>query len=285
MKMMIVSNFDKPNAAACTEQVYSYLRRLEVLLLMTDDAKRFFVREDICYGSFEEQIQRAELMLVIGGDGTIIHAAKRALGYNKPILGINAGRLGFLAGLEQHELPALDRLVQGNYHIQQRMILEATHHTQQKIQTYYALNDVVLCKGALSRMVDLDVSCEGRFVGSYRADGLIFSTPTGSTAYALSAGGPIIQPEIPSISLTPISPHSLFDRTIVFSADSALTVQPKKMCQSEVFLTPDGETAIRIQDKDQVTIKKSDAVVSMINLSGKSFYEVLNEKLVMRSTD
>ncbi len=283
MNVLIIPNFEKKNAVACTREICHELKRFGGEVLMEEEKKAFVNLPDVCYGRFEEQIRISDVVIAIGGDGTIIHAAKRAVLYDKPVLGVNAGRLGFLAGLEQDEVPLLKKLVEGAYQTENRMMLEVGHHTSEGDHTYFALNDAVISKGALSKMVESKIYCMGRFVTSYRADGIILSTPTGSTAYALSAGGPIVEPSLDSISLTPISPHSLFDRTILFAPDNELLIHTDAEPDTEIYLTIDGEEGIRISPQDRLTVKKSGILVKMIRLKEKPFYEVLNQKLLTRA--
>ena len=162
------------------------------------------------------------------------------------------------------------------------MMLSVVHRSKNGEQIYRALNDAVLSKGALARMIDLNISCKGKGVGSYRADGAIFSTPTGSTAYSLSAGGPVIDPTIDCITLTPVAPHSPFGRTIIFNEQSIISVTPARP-EQEIYLTVDGEQGIPIELGDQVLISKSETSVKLINLTSKLFYQVLNEKLIYGS--
>ena len=283
MNVLIIPNFEKKNTVACTREICHELKRFDAEVLMQEKEKAFVNLPDVCYGSFEQQIGVSDVVIAIGGDGTIIHTAKRAVLYDKPVLGVNAGRLGFLAGLEQDEIPLLKKLVEQDYQIENRMMLEVEHHTAVGNQVYFALNDAVISKGALSKMVESKIYCMGRFVTSYRSDGIILSTPTGSTAYALSAGGPILEPSLDSISLTPISPHSLFDRTILFAPDNELLIQTDAEPDTEIYLTIDGEEGIRISPNDRLTVKKSSILVKMIRLQEKPFYEVLNQKLLTRA--
>lgn len=283
MKVMIIPNFDKQNALPCTREVCSRLASYGVEVLMEEKKEQLVQLSFVQYGNLSDQLEACDAVIAIGGDGTIIHAAKSAVKFAKPVLGINTGRLGFLAGLEQDELNELKCLVTGEYQIEERMMLEVVHTTKQRSESYLALNDAVVSKGALSRMIDLNIYCMGRFVTSYRADGIILSTPTGSTAYALSAGGPIIEPNMNSISLTPISPHSLFDRTILFSAENELTIETVSEQETEVYLTIDGETGIRLSSGDGLLVKKSHVPVKMIRIQNRAFYEVLNQKFLMRA--
>lgn len=285
MKIMIMPNFDKKNALSCTHKVCLKLLELGGLVLMQQAHRKYVDIKGICYGEFSDLIKECDVVLAIGGDGTIIHSAKHAVEFDKPVLGINTGRLGFLAGMEQTEIDDLKYLVAGDYRLERRMMLEAVHQTAGGQKSYLALNDVVVSKGSLSRMVDMDVYCMDRFVSSYRADGVILSTPTGSTAYALSAGGPIVEPGLNVISLTPISPHSLFARSILFGGENVLTIHVRQEAGTEAYLTVDGEQGIRLEDGDFLVVRQSRIDVKLINLYGQPFYEVLNEKFLTRARE
>lgn len=281
MKAMIIPNLEKPTAKECTKEVADVLNKfgIEVLLcdyynLILSDIKAQFLK-------YHEGINSCDVIIVIGGDGTIIHAAKHAVDSNKPLLGINVGRLGFMAGLEMSELSQLERLKDGNYNIEERMLLECVHHSSESQNKYLALNDIVVSNGALSRIVDLDISCDERYIMSYRADGVIISTPTGSTAYSLSAGGPIIEPSINCISLTPICPHSLLSRTVIFKKENVITVRGSKLNCHPIYITVDGETGANLKKQDFVEIRRSDKTVKLITLKDKSFYEVLSNKFLL----
>lgn len=222
----------------------------------------------------------AEMIIVVGGDGTILHAAMNARARQTPILGVNTGRVGFMAGLEVNELDKLSRIFDGNYEIDERMMLEVRLGSKDGI--YYALNDAVISKGELSRIIDIIVECDGREVGSYRADGIVVSTPTGSTAYSLSAGGPIIDPGLNCIGITPICPHSLISRTILFKPDSTLGITAFKLQGKDAYLTVDGINIIKLTDQEKVSISKSRLMTRLVKLKDISFYEVLNDKMKER---
>lgn len=285
MKIMVMPNFDKKNALMCTRDVCLELSKLGASVLMQEKNRAYLNLPEVQYGDFFKLLSDCNLVVAIGGDGTIIHSAKHAVEYDKPVLGINTGRLGFLAGMEQTALGDLHRLVAGDYLVEDRMMLEAVHLSGENEKIYPALNDVVISKGSLSRMVDMEVCCMGRFVSSYRADGLILSTPTGSTAYALSAGGPIVEPGLDVISLTPISPHSLFARSILFGGENVLTIRVKQEAGVEAYLTVDGEQGIRLQDEDLLIVRRREIAAKLINLYHRPFYEVLNEKFLTRARE
>ena len=222
------------------------------------------------------------MVIAVGGVGTTIHCARHAASAEKPILGINVGRLGFVAGLETDELDKLKNLVDGNYTIENRMMLEVRLENDGKQETHYALNDAVLARGSLSKILDLRVNFNDKNVCEYRADGLIIATPTGSTAYSLSAGGPVIDPSISCILLSPICPHSLLTRSVVFGPDARLSVFASSSYESEIFLTIDGDTSIQITDKQKIEFCRAKQSARIIKLKNNNFYEIVNEKLAER---
>lgn len=283
MKIMIIPNFDKKNTIACLERTCEILRELNIKILMDKVLQDVFFKDYIDYGEFYSQIDKASILIPIGGDGTIIHTAKHAVQKNKPILGINSGRVGFLAGLEPSELDNLKKLVGKNYKLQKRIMLEVTHKSGENEDRYLAFNDAVISKGALSRMIETDIYCNDRYVISYRADGLIFSTPIGSTAYNLSAGGPILEPNSENIIMTPICPQSLFNRSIVFSSDNILKIGLSPDNDADTFLNIDGENVIKLCQNDLIIIKRSNIEVNMISVIEKPFYEILNDKFIKRA--
>ena len=234
------------------------------------------------YGPFESVIAACDVVVTVGGDGTILHSAKHALLHGKPLLGINTGRLGYLAQIEADELGYLCRLATGEYTLQERMLLEAEIDGQSG-HKWYALNDIVVTKGVQARLVDLDIKGDGQSVGSYRADGLIFATPTGSTAYSLSAGGPIVDPRIETIILTPICPHSLNDRSILLPAQMQLEVCSRRVNNSDnVIVSVDGETVAGLDNHRLVHIRRSAKSVKFVHFAEKGFNHILSKKLKSR---
>ena len=282
MKLLLMPNLDKKNVVECVRQVCDLLHQKAELWMADTKRAHFPDCEGLRFGKFDQLLPRCDFCIALGGDGTIIHAAKHAVLEDKPVLGINLGRLGFLATLEMGELSLLHKLEAGDYTVERRMMLSIVHRSGKGERIYRALNDAVLSKGALARMIDLNISCKGKGVGAYRADGAIFSTPTGSTAYSLSAGGPVIDPTIDCITLTPVAPHSPFSRTIIFNEQSVISVQPARP-EQEIYLTVDGEQGIPIELGDEVLIQKSKTSVKLINFTGKLFYQVLNDKLLYGS--
>ena len=285
MKIAVIPNLSKQDAQNKTIQIVNKCKQFGADIFMGISFKDYFQNMEIdFYEDFYKMIEACDTIIAVGGDGTIIHSAKHAAVANKPILGINVGRLGFVAGLEMNELDYLKDLVDGNYTVENRMMLSISFVQNGKSKSYYALNDAVIARGSLSRIVDFKVSFNENNVCDYRADGLIIATPTGSTAYSLSAGGPVIDPSMQCIILTPICPHSLFTRSVVFGPESRLSVLSKSNYDSEIFLTVDGETSIQIQNGESITFCSSKLVAKLIKLKHKNFYEVVNEKLAERRT-
>lgn len=277
--VLIIPNLTKPNTAELMKQIISTLQQSGCLPVMDERFSSMFV--GVQYGVFEQLIQICDFVVTVGGDGTILHSAKHAVRYDKPLIGINTGRLGFLAQVEANEIERLSRLSSGDYFIKQCMILQVLIDGDETVR--YAINDVVISKGELSRLVDLDIAVDGKSMASYRADGLIFATPIGSTAYSLSAGGPIVNPEINTIILTPICPHSLFDRTVLLPADMQLQVRSRFINNSDhVVVSIDGDRIVTLDKRKSVHIRKSDKCVRFISFPEKNFNSILSRKLKSR---
>ena len=281
MNIVLLPNLTKQDAALHTGRIAEKLLDLQTSVWMHMPLKREFHQYPIRFwGDFDEMISQCDAVIAIGGDGTIIHAAKHAAQAQKPILGINVGRLGFVAGLETDELELLELLVSGKYTVDNRMMISATVGKADGDVTYQALNEAVISRGSLSRILDFQVSLNEDTICRYRADGLILSTPTGSTAYSLSAGGPVVDPSMECMILTPICPHSLLTRPVVFNANSLISA--KADSGGEIYLTLDGAASIRIESGEQVYFSKSRLSVQLIQLHHKGFYQVVNEKLTER---
>ena len=233
----------------------------------------------------DELFRACDAAITVGGDGTIIHSAKHAAKYFKPMIGVNVGRLGFAAEVEPDSIADLKRILNNDYDIQNRMLLDVTvKHKNGDTENYLAVNDATLARGQLSRIIDISVSLDNSPISTYRADGILFSTPTGSTAYSLSAGGPVIYPGMNCILLTPICPHSLISRSVVFDGGAVLTAKVKVNDDTPAILSIDGEKNIEITPGDLIIIKKSDKPLKLITLFKRNFYQHLNEKLKERKS-
>ena len=234
---------------------------------------------DIRFSRLDKELPTADMLICFGGDGTILHMAKTATRHNVPILGVNIGNLGFMAELESAELQELARIATGEYTIDERMMLDVTVMRDRDIIFHdICLNDVVITKGAVARIVHLAVECDGVRAMECGGDGMILATPTGSTAYSLSAGGPIVEPEAHSILITPICAHDVASRCIVASDRRVITVELTKNARRNAYLSVDGGKALRMNMGDVATVKKSGFVTKLVRLKDRSFYDVVGMK-------
>jgi NAD+ kinase len=228
----------------------------------------------------EEVAEQSQLLLVLGGDGTLLAAARVAARLGIPILPINMGSLGFLTSFTIEEMyPALEQVLGGRFSCSERVMLDVElHRDAEVIERQAVVNEAVINKGALARMIDLQLTIDADFVCRYRADGLIVATPTGSTAYSLSAGGPIVHPGVESWIITPICPHTLSDRPVVVRDSSLIEVHISGDTES-VFLTLDGQTGIPMQAADVVRMRRASERLRLIQPAQKSYFEILRSKL------
>lgn len=274
MNIAVIPNTKTAGGKEALLKVQQALSAMDVTVTVPRDAA--FPPKDM-----HELLKNCDVAVAIGGDGTIIHTAKSAAAFGKPVLGINSGRLGFTAGLELSELSELNRLISGNYDIEERMLLNILVDGENGTEQYSALNEAAISRGALSRMIEVHVKNGEKPISTYQADGVIVATPTGSTAYSLSAGGPIVDTALRCLLLTPVCPHSLHSRPYIFDQDAVLTLTPERS-ESSVFVTVDGEAAIRIAEGGQVRVSRSDTCAKLIKLKQKPFYQVLDDKLTNR---
>lgn len=282
MKIAVIVNTLKNEAIDFLPKVIDKLISIGALPLLMLDTKLFYNSDKVTYYSCHKSlVKECDVVITIGGDGTIIHMARHCAEYNKPLLGINFGRVGFVATMEPNEIDKLSMLLTGEYVCQNRMLLKITVENNNESKCFYAINDAVISRGSLSRMMDLSVSVNNEKICDYRADGIIFSTPTGSTAYSLSAGGPVISPDMECILLTPICPHSLFSRSVIFRQNDVLKVQSISGSSpaSEAFLTVDGQHYLPLHSDTKVTVEKYEKSFTLISMEPKNFYTVLNDKL------
>lgn len=228
----------------------------------------------------EEELKSADILVCFGGDGTILHAAKDANQFNVPILGVNLGSVGFMAELELGELSMLSKLPAGKYDVEERMMLDVTVRRDGKvIYSDIALNDAALTKGAVARVVDLEVLGDKTTITKMSADGVVISTPTGSTAYSMSAGGPIVEPTAENIIVTPICPHALSARSFVLGHERTVSIKLGRMARKTAFLSVDGGKAFKLNGGDVVEAKVSKSKTRLVRVTGRTFYEILNHKL------
>lgn len=272
MKIAIIINSSKKNAMPIAKESIDILLSCGAEILLTEEFENQFQNVQII--NEEKLYSLADIVIVIGGDGTIIHSAKKAAEFSKPVLGINAGRVGYLAGLEGNDLNKLKNLLSKEYRIKNRMLLSV----QVGDEEYLSLNDAVISKGPLSRMIDITLKLHGECI-SYRADGLISATPTGATAYSLSAGGPIVDPHLDSIILTPICPQSLHARPILIAPDEEILISTTPPEGTGAYITIDGEQVCPIMPGQTISVKRaSNMRVGFIELQEGVFLNALADK-------
>ncbi len=253
---------------------------VEVRLCLPFEVDRSYdLPRDLRFSSLDRELTTADAVVCFGGDGTILHMAKAATKQGVPVLGVNIGTMGFMAELEVTELEQLSSLATDQYIIDERMMLDVTVHRDRDIIFHdICLNDVVITKGAVARIVHLSVCCDGVQAMECGGDGIIVATPTGSTAYSLSAGGPIVEPEAHSILVTPICAHDVASRGFVASDKRVITVDLVRNARRNAFLSVDGGKALRMNMGDVATVKKSNFTTKLIRLKDRSFYDVVNMK-------
>ena len=286
MTIHIHTNLTRKHAYEVTVNVYNQLKKLGANISMPIELKEHFCNLDVSFAPEDSAVSLCDIIIAIGGDGTIIHAAHFAAEHDKPILGINAGRLGFLAGLEKQELNLLKHLFDGNYSTDKRMMLKVTHHSNHGIKgEYICLNDCVIARGTSLRLCEIDATYNKGKINNFIADGIIVATPTGSTAYSLSAGGPVVDTAIESLVLTPICTHSLFTRSMIFQSDSVIKLEVKNRDISLPVFSCDGNPGIDLDEGDYLTVEKSDKVTKLINIKSDSFADIFSQKLIERYSD
>ena len=278
MKIALLPNLTRKSALQVSLDVCAELEKHGMKYFIQRDYIEYFKNTEAEFLPLEEMTESCDVVIAVGGDGTIIHAAK----FGKPTLGINAGRIAFMAGLEPTELEMLSALKSGEYEIDRRMMLRAeiVSPDGEILSTHYCVNDAVVARGLQIKMDDFIVEHNGKFLNKYTADGIIFSTPTGSTAYNLSAGGPVVDPQIESVLLTPICTHSLFSRSLIFKPDSEFVLRGDG--DAEIGLSCDGEDAIPIGKGCSVRIKRAEMCGEFIRIKNETFLEILNSKLEQR---
>ncbi|MCD7947790.1 MAG: NAD(+)/NADH kinase [Oscillospiraceae bacterium] len=232
------------------------------------------------FKEIQQELPQADMLVCFGGDGTILHAAKDANAYGVPILGVNLGSMGFMAELEQSELPLLSKIAAGKYTTESRMMLDvAVRRDGRIIFRDIALNDAAVTKGAIARIIDLEVFSDKTLTTKISGDGVIVSTPTGSTGYSMAAGGPIVEPTARNILVTPICAHILNARPMVLGRDRIVTVKTAANTRKTGFLSVDGGRAFKLSSGDAVEIRRSRASTKLVKITDRTFYEVLRVKL------
>ena len=274
----IIVKGNKPEAIQVVKELVSSLKDHKVEAFVEPE-----IAKAVSHPALDKQkmAEAVEMVVVLGGDGTLLAAARSLQKKQVPILGVNLGGLGFLTEITLAELyPMLEAILRGEYKTDERLFLEARVWRKEKVvDTFQVLNDVVINKGALARIIELKTSVDQEYLTTFRADGLIVSTPTGSTGYSLSAGGPIVYPSLQSIIITPICPHTMTNRPIIVPKEATITVT---LCSAdqEVFLTLDGQVGFKMELRDRVEVKKGEGFVRLIKSPSRGYFEVLRQKLM-----
>lgn len=281
MKAYLLPNLTRREAFSVTERICRTLQSLGADCYLPDQLQREFDALAPAFLPQAEAIQTCDVVIAVGGDGSIIHAAKQAAANRKPVLGVNAGRLAFMAGLEENELDLLSRLIDGDYMLDRRLMLRCRIlQGENELFSDICINDCLITNEEKQRMTTIDLSLDGSVFNSYLCDGVLVSTPTGSTAYALSAGGPIVDPQLESILLTPICPHSLVDRSLIFKPDAVISAASGE--GGVLCVSADGQEPIRLLPDCRVEISRADCTADFIRIKADNFIDILYKKLAQR---
>lgn len=278
-RVAISPNKDKDRELLITKELIGGFEDRGVRIYVEEAVAHALARPDLGCPAHELPLM-GEILVTLGGDGTVLYAVRQVYPHGTPILGINLGHLGFLTELEVPEIEGfLDMLIAGDYSIDERIMLEGfLLRDGERIADFSGLNDVVISKGAMARMIRLETFIGSEYVATYPADGLIISSPTGSTAYSLSAGGPILAPNLDVLVITPICAHTFYTRPLVIARDQEVRVRVSSG-QQEVMVTVDGQLGLDLKSEDEVRVRISKERVKLVRLKNRSFYEVLRDRL------
>ena len=274
----VFPNVGKPQASEVLQRIFSFYQDKDVRLILPVDESRFFGREE--YGVSDIEHVPADLALSLGGDGTLLGVCRRYGAAAVPVCGVNIGTLGFMADIELSELETkLQKILQGDYRIEHRLLLAGFVRSQEEERFLgHAINDVVVTKGGVARMLHLGLSINDSHLMDYKADGVIVASPTGSTAYSLSAGGPIMNPNIRALLITPICAHTFNMRPLVVGEDDVVHIQIAAIHQ-DIIVTFDGQESFRLLPGDEVIVMKSNVQAKIVKFEDKDYYQILRTKL------
>ena len=269
----LVSKPEDSSLVVHYEQIHSALLAHNITLLVDEKSASWLGCEGV---PFAFMCEHSDFLISLGGDGTLISLCRRSFAYNKPVLGIHAGQLGFLTDIQTDEISTfMDDFFKGNYRIDTRMMLDVSLHVNQKIEKLVAFNDIVFSRSKISHMTTIKAYVDGVLFNSYYGDGLIVSTPTGSTAYNLSAGGPVVYPLTEALILTPISPHSLTQRPLVLPVDFVVSFKSS----DDTVIVVDGQETYKMSDVDFVSVKIAERGARLIHSLDRNYFDVLKKKL------
>lgn len=283
MKVLLLPNFQKEECGSITCKVIEELAKDNVEILALSEVRAFFDDSRVRFVSSERLEKDISFAVAIGGDGTIIKAANLLLEYDIPLIGVNLGTLGFLATIEKDEIDLLHKITSGEYKLEERLTLQVSIGHKDRVKKFTAVNDIIICKNAFSGILDIDICCADIKTANYRADGIIISTASGSTAYAMSAGGPIMHPSVKAITITPICAHSLLSRPIILPEFENISVKTNaNLNKKQAFVVADGINSEQITQHDEITVSRYEKNIKFICVEGKSYYSAINKKLMER---
>lgn len=280
-KVLIWPNTGKNGMAYAVRQTAELVREFGAQVILAEEALNIGIKtEGFLVYPLQKAMIEADFIIVLGGDGTILAMAQHAAPHHVPILGVNLGHVGFLSELEFPELRQIERVFQGEYTIDSRMMLDVeVLRGREIVYRTIALNEAIIKTGSIFRISLLDILCDREAVCSLHGDGVIIATPTGSTAYSLAAGGPVIEPSAENISVVPICAHGMHPRSYLFSPHREICISPRFFNDATIFVSCDGRRGFQLTDGDQVFVRKAPFCTRLLRVKGKSFYSLLSEKL------
>lgn len=279
----IVPNYNKEPAMKLVNELAEFLLKKECKVVLTYKIAEMTGLNDLGVTKYE-LYSKSDFIIVLGGDGTLLDTGRKAAKFGTPLLGINMGTMGFLATADGSEAEtAIEKVLNGEYKIEKRLMLESeiisdTDNPKQ----YIAVNDVCISRGVFTKITEYDIYVNEEYLATFRADGIIISTPTGSTAYNLSAGGPVLKPDIACMVITPICPHSMHSRSIVVSADDTVRIEASFGSNGDIIMSMDGQTSVILNNGDIINVRKSANSINIIKTNTRSFYEILRKKLISK---
>ncbi len=276
----VVPNWQKENVKQILDEIISFFSEYKVPVYVAPE-KEYLLNVPSPMKEIQDWPLKVDIVIVVGGDGTFLRVAREIADTGLPILGINLGYKGFLAEIEVGKLrPSLQKIISGSYCLGERMMLctEVIRNDEQ-VHRSIVLNDVIISRGPFSRIIKLDTYISEDFLESYPGDGLIIATPTGSTGYSLSAGGPVVNPALKVILITPICPHLLYQRSVIVGKNDLVTVVVSTE-KADIFLTLDGQEGFALQHKDSISVKRAASVTKVITFPESNFYKLLHDKLM-----
>lgn len=279
----IVPNYNKEPAMKLVNELAEFLLKKECKVVLTYKIAEMTGLNDLGVTKYE-LYSKSDFIIVLGGDGTLLDTGRKAAKFGTPLLGINMGTMGFLATADGSEAEtAIEKVLNGEYKIEKRLMLESEIMSDtDNPKQYIAVNDVCISRGVFTKITEYNIYVNEEYLATFRADGIIISTPTGSTAYNLSAGGPVLKPDIACMVITPICPHSLHSRSIVVSADDTVRIEASFGSNGDIIMSMDGQTSVILNNGDIINVRKSANSINIIKTNTRSFYEILRKKLISK---